>query len=52
MAYPHTFALAYALIRRGRDLVFASVGWLMLYSEEASLWELSRRLAKETAGEL
>lgn len=49
---PDTFGLAYALIRRGRDLVFASVGWLMLYSEEASLWELSRRLAKETTGEL
>jgi len=25
---------AYALIRRGRDLVFAGIGWLLLYSEE------------------
>lgn len=38
------FCLAYALIRRGREAVFAVVGWLFIYSAEASLRGLSSRL--------
>lgn len=49
---PDTFSLAYALIRRGRDLFFASVGWLMVYGEEATLRGLSRRVAAEAGTEL
>jgi uncharacterized protein (TIRG00374 family) len=42
-----SFCLAYALIRRGREAVFAVVGWLFIYSAEASLRGLSARLVAQ-----
>jgi len=46
---PEPFAVAYAIIRRGRDVVFASIGWLMLYLEETNLRQLRERIAAEAA---
>jgi putative membrane protein len=48
---PDTFSLAYAIIRRGRELVFASVGWVMLYFEEAGLKRLPERMLLETTNQ-
>ncbi|HKS36624.1 MAG TPA: flippase-like domain-containing protein [Verrucomicrobiae bacterium] len=41
------FCLAYALIRRGREAVFALVGWLFIYRQEASLLGLSSRVLSQ-----
>jgi putative membrane protein len=46
-----TFSLAYAVIRRGRELVFASAGWLMLYFEEAGLKRLPERILCQTTNQ-
>ena len=45
---PDALGLAYAIIRRGRDVVYASLGWLLLYLEEASLKELPQRIASQS----
>ena len=42
---PDTLSVAYALLRRAREIVFALVGWLLLYAEHASL----RMIKAETA---
>lgn len=34
---PDAFGFAYAILRRGRELVYASIGWILLYSEELSI---------------
>jgi uncharacterized protein (TIRG00374 family) len=44
---PDALGLAYAIIRRGRDVVYASIGWLLLYLEEATLKGLRGRVATE-----
>jgi uncharacterized protein (TIRG00374 family) len=44
---PNPLGVAYALIRRGRDLVVAGTGWLLLYLEEASLKNLRAHVAAE-----
>lgn len=49
---PDALGLSYAIIRRGREVVYASIGWLLLYAEEASLKGISRRVAAETQTDL
>jgi uncharacterized membrane protein YbhN (UPF0104 family) len=44
---PDALGLAYAIIRRGRDVVYASLGWLLLYLGEATLKGLPARVATE-----
>lgn len=34
---PNTLSVAYALLRRARDILFALIGWLLLYGQETSL---------------
>jgi putative membrane protein len=34
---PDTLSVAYALIRRAREVIFAGIGWLLLYADHASL---------------
>ena len=45
---PDALGVAYAIIRRGRDVVYASIGWLLLYLEEATLKGLRSRVATES----
>jgi hypothetical protein len=47
---PTPIALVYAVIRRGRDLVFVLIGGILLYSEEASFRKVLDHAAKDTAG--
>lgn len=49
---PDEFGPAYAIIRRGRDLFFVTLGWLLLWSEEASLAELRAHVEAEVREEL
>lgn len=44
---PEPLGVAYAIIRRGRDVVFAGIGWLLLYLEEASLQGLRKHVEAE-----
>lgn len=37
---PEPFCLAYALIRRGREALYAAAGWLLLYARHTSLRQL------------
>jgi len=46
------FGLSYAIIRRGREVVYSSIGWLLLYVEEASLKGISGRISARTHTEL
>jgi glycosyltransferase 2 family protein len=34
---PETLCVAYALLRRAREVIFVLIGWLLFYTEEASL---------------
>jgi putative membrane protein len=45
---PESLGPAYAIIRRAREAVYASFGWLLLYLDEASLKGLSRRIISQT----
>jgi hypothetical protein len=49
---PDEFGPAYAIIRRGRDLFFVALGWLLLWREEASLAELREHVEAEVRQEL
>jgi uncharacterized membrane protein YbhN (UPF0104 family) len=42
---PEALGLSYAIIRRGREVIYASIGWLLLYLEEATLKGLSGKIA-------
>jgi glycosyltransferase 2 family protein len=42
---PDTLCVAYVLLRRAREILFALIGWLLLYAEHASL----RAIKAETA---
>lgn len=42
---PDTVCVAYALLRRAREIIFALAGWLLLYADHASL----RKIQAETA---
>ncbi|MSU36628.1 MAG: flippase-like domain-containing protein [Pedosphaera sp.] len=45
---PDQLGFAYAIIRRGREVFYAGVGWLLLYLDEASLKGLRHRIGTET----
>lgn len=45
---PEPFGVAYALFRRGRELLYAAVGWTWLYLEEASLPRLKLHVGELT----
>jgi uncharacterized membrane protein YbhN (UPF0104 family) len=47
---PEPFGLAYALFRRGRELLYAAVGWAWLSLEEASLPRLRQEAGELTKG--
>lgn len=49
---PDAFGVVYAILRRGREVVFAMVGWLILYCEESSIRGLIGRLSLKTTNEL
>jgi uncharacterized protein (TIRG00374 family) len=34
---PDAFGITYAIIRRGREVVYAAIGWLIIYSKETPL---------------
>jgi len=40
---PETLCIAYALLRRAREVIFVLLGWLLFYTEEASLKALKSR---------
>jgi glycosyltransferase 2 family protein len=42
---PDTLSVAYALLRRGREVLFALIGWMLLYADHTSL----RTIRAETA---
>ncbi|UCF95284.1 MAG: flippase-like domain-containing protein [Desulfobacterales bacterium] len=42
---PEAFGVTYALIRRGREVVYAAIGWGIFYAEEAALKGLGERMA-------
>ena len=46
------FGVTYAILRRGRETVYAFVGWLLLYLEEASLSGLAGRIALNTKNQI
>jgi len=49
---PETLCVAYALLRRAREVIFVLIGWLLFYTEEASLKALKARAeATQVAGE-
>lgn len=43
---PDTLSVAYALLRRAREILYASAGWLLLFAHHTTL----RRIQAETAG--
>jgi putative membrane protein len=45
---PDFFGLAYAILRRGREALYALVGWTLLYSEEASFTRLREKVTTLT----
>ncbi len=47
--YPLELGKQYAVIRRGRDVVYTVLGWLLLYTSEASLRGLRERV-RDDAG--
>ena len=46
--YPLELGNQYAVVRRGRDVVYTVLGWLLLYASEASLRGLSQRVKEDT----
>jgi len=44
LGLPDALGLSYAILRRGREAVYASLGWLLLYLEEATLKGLSGKI--------
>jgi putative membrane protein len=49
---PDTLGLAYAILRRGREVIFASIGWLLLYFEESTMKGLTERIEAESEAQL
>jgi putative membrane protein len=49
---PEGFGVAYAIIRRGREVVYALVGWLLVYIEEVSLKQLAGHIALGSRNDL
>ena len=49
---PDALGLAYAILRRGRELVYASIGWSLLYAGEASTKGLWCRISAQAGDKL
>lgn len=49
---PDSFGVAYAILRRGREVIYAGIGWLLLSLEESNFRRLARRVAMETKNDL
>ena len=47
---PPTLGVSYAIIRRGRELIFALIGGAFLYAEEPTLRGFARRVAQARGG--
>jgi uncharacterized protein (TIRG00374 family) len=45
---PDSFGVAYAVFRRGREVLFAGFGWGMLFFEESSLSGLGARVERDS----
>ena len=48
---PDAFGIRYAVLRRGREALYAAVGWLLLIAEESHLSQLRERLAQSSSGD-
>lgn len=46
---PDTLSFAYALLRRAREIIFALIGWLLLYADHANLRTIKAEAASATA---
>jgi putative membrane protein len=46
---PDTLSVSYALLRRGREIIFAAIGWLLLCADHASLRTIKAEAASATA---
>jgi len=44
---PDSFGVAYAVVRRGRELTYAGLGWLMLFLEESTIRGFSERVERD-----
>ncbi len=49
---PDTFGIAYAVIRRGREIIYALLGWIIIYAEEATLKGITYRTTLEPEDDL
>jgi uncharacterized protein (TIRG00374 family) len=49
---PEGFGVAYAIIRRGREVAYALIGWLLVYVEEVSLKQLAGHIALGSRNDL
>jgi uncharacterized membrane protein YbhN (UPF0104 family) len=47
--YGHELGAQYAVVRRGRDVVFAALGWMLLYAGEATWKSLRTETEAEDA---
>ena len=41
---PEAFGIAYAILRRGREVLYAGAGWLMIFYEESNVSGLASRI--------
>ncbi len=48
---PDSFGVAYAVVRRGRELTDAGLGWLMLFLEESTIRGFSQRVERDARAE-
>jgi len=46
---PDTLSVAYALLRRAREVIFAGIGWFFLYDDHANLRTIKAEATPETA---
>lgn len=44
---PDTFGVAYAVVRRARELIYAGLGWLMLLFEESTIRGFTERVERD-----
>ena len=46
---PDTLSVAYPVLRRGRELIFVLIGWLLLYTEHIGLAKIRAEIAPRTS---
>lgn len=46
---PDTLCFAYALLRRAREIIFAAIGWILLYADHTNLRAIKAEAARATA---